>query len=379
MCFYRKTQIINSILKITCFLVFFIFCYTNNCFASLPDFENIQKKLPEVKVEETYINVTPRVKFYLPNGSMDIVLKQKYKNTLITFESSYDFIDNFMGFNVDFLYDIRKSIFDFGINFQDEVTFNPIFSDDNYLQRVKSITPYTQLDLGWYTKFKIGIRFEDTFTDDVSENISIDKGKNNVLEASFQRNTIDEKGTFPKGSDLNLVFKDSLVDLGSDYDYSQAEFHARSFLYPSKQYFLEYAFEAGYPVSEKTRPLTEVYYGGGYKILKGYDYKDFSGNSIIYGSLIYNFPIAKGKSTYFKNIYLLTWNVFGEAGKIGDEKIYSTFNNTKYCAGLGIAYKIILFKEFPVRLEASAAKAFEDRPVKFYFSVSTAYYSFGNI
>lgn len=338
----------------------------------------IEKKLPQVKVEETVINVSPETRIYLPNGSMDLNLKQSFRNASVDFGSHYDFVDNSMGFTLDFLYDLKP--LSPGVNLYDKANFNEVFSDTRHLQRSQAIAPYLEYHLTPTLSTKGALRFENTYTDDISTQLRIEQGRNNTAELSFNHDNTDEKQAYPTGGRENIMMIHSLDHFGSDFSYTQTELRVRRFLYFYDSQWLEYKLFCGYPNDPGTRPLTAVYTAGGYRLLRGYNFKEFRGNALIHNALTYNLPIKSFGQINEKNISfsLVTWDIFMEAVKIGEREIYTTSDEIKASAGAGIGYKIMVFGQFPIQIEVSAAKAFEPREVMYYLTFSTIYFTLRN-
>lgn len=366
--------------KIVCFVVMPVFLCAGGY--AQTDWSKVEKKieenLPEIKVKETVVNVTPDMRFYLPNGSLDLSLKQKFQKTEIDFASKYDFVDNFMGFNLDFLYDI--SPFSLGINLADKVDFKEVLSNSQYLQRSQSITPNLQYSLSKTSKIRTGLRFETTYTDSLNSQTRLDYGRNIVGEIGVFSDSLEETRIFPRGGTGSVNLMHSFKNFGSDYDYTQAELNFKQIIYIVDKQYLEYQLQLGYPLDSFSKPLTSIYYAGGFRILRGYDFKEFSSNAIIYNTVVYNIPIAKieNEKLFGVPFSMFTWNVAVESAKIGDKSIYDSFNDSKFSISTGISYKIVLLSRFPIRFEFSTAKAFCDRPPLFYFTLSTIYYSFGS-
>jgi hypothetical protein len=112
-------------------------------------------------------------------------------------------------------------------------------------------------------------------------------------------------------------------------------------------------------------------------MLKGYNFKEFSGDALIYNAVIYHVPITGNVGIFGIPFSILTWDLFAESLKIGDKTIYSDLRNFKWSLGTGFGYKLTLFKQIPVQLEISFDKALEGRLPIYYFTVSTAYYTWG--
>jgi hypothetical protein len=137
----------------------------------------------------------------------------------------------------------------------------------------------------------------------------------------------------------------------------------------------------GYPLSLVNRPLSSYYYAGGYRILRGYKFKEFRGDALIYNNITYHIPVANIESESFLGVPLsiVTWNLFTEQVKIGDKSIFSGIYGIKANIGTGFGYRMMFFGNFPVQLDFSVAKALEGgRLPEYYFTVSTVYYTWGN-
>ncbi len=341
--------------------------------------EQFREKLPEMKVQETVISVSPKMRIYLPSGAFDLNLKQEYRQTTLDFNTKYDFVNEIMGYGLDLLYNISPLAI--GINFADNVNFDQIYSGTQYLQRSQSVTPYVQEPIAKYTKIRTSMRFENTYTDAVSSNFVLDQGKNILGEIGVWNDSITESTSAPTGGSASVLLQHSFQNLGSNYNYTQAELNYRRFYKVFKSDFIEFEFQSGYPIEVSNRPLNSFYFLGGYRILRGYNFQEFTGDSKLYAAIKYNIPLNKvTEQEFFERISvsMFTWNFFAEGAKIGTKDIFTTPSDPKFSAGTGIGYKIVLFRLFPVKLELSVAKAFEARPVGFYFTVSTLYYTWRN-
>lgn len=352
----------------------------STCSVTIEDrLERFREKLPELKVQEAVINVSPKMRIYLPSGAFDMTLNQRYRKTAMELNTKYDFIDSYMGFALDFTHHLSK--LSLGVGLADIVDFNEVYSETQYIQRSQSITPYTLYPVGANTKLKTSIKIDDTYTSSISSNTLLEQGRNILGEIGLWNDTITESTSVPQGGSASLVVQHSFENLGSDYNYTQVEFNMMRYMKVFGGHYIEYALQAGYPLEVSNRPLTSFYYAGGYRVLRGYKFKEFRGDSILYGTMKYNIPLTNPKEEdYFKHISvsMFTWDVFMDAAKIGTKDIYTLPVEAKFAMGTGFGYKIVLFRLFPVKLELSAAKAMEDRPVYFYFTISTIYYTWRN-
>lgn len=338
----------------------------------------LKKKIPEITVQETIVQLTPKTRLYLPSGSMDVSLQQKMQKTNIIFASHYDYVDDFMGFNLDFLYDL--SPYSIGVALNDSVDFNEIFSNSQYLQRMQSVYPYAQFALDRYTRFKTGIRLENTYTDSISSSTRLDFGRNIVGDIGVWFDNTQEDLSTPRGGSRSLDLQRSFKMFGSDYEYTRVEARAHQYFSAFADHYIEYEMLTGYPIEVNSRPLTSQYTAGGYRLLRGYKFKEFRGDALFYNQFTYHIPVVAVEPRGFMGVTwaIVTWNIFVEGAKIGDRTIFSEIPGFKWSTGTGFGYTVMLLKRLPIQVEISAAKAFEGCMPQYYFTVSIVYYSWNN-
>ncbi|MBN1822858.1 MAG: hypothetical protein JW803_00915 [Endomicrobiales bacterium] len=349
--------------------------------ARFPDSEEIERmkeRLPELKIKEMVVNVSPKTQVYLPSGALDLGLKQEFRKTSLEFNSRYDFVDSFMGFNLELLYKLTPAAV--GFDLYDKVDFNEVYSNVEYIQRSQAVAPFAQRYISKTTKIRGSLAFENTYTSSLSTSFKLDQGRNVLGQVGMYNNTVEETTSTPKGGMRSIVLMKSFEVFGSDYDYMQSELYLQQYFGSFSDHYLGYEFRAGYPIDAAKRPFTSFYYVGGYRILRGYDFKEFMGDALLYQNLSYNIPLAKSKIDPSKSLAfsILTWNFFSESAKIGDKKIYELPEDVKANFGTGVAYRIMLFRIFPVQLEFSVAKAMEPRDPEYYVTLSTIYYTWQN-
>ncbi len=340
--------------------------------------DDLQKKLPEIKMQETVIQLTPKTRLYLPNGSMDLSLKQQLRKTSVVFASRYDFVDNFMGFSLDFLYDL--SPYSIGVALNDSVDFSEILTNSQYLQRTQSVYPYVQYALDRFTRLKTGIRIENTYTDSISSTTRLDHGRNIVGDVGIWHDNTEEELSIPRGGSRSLDLQRSFKALGSDYEYTLAEARVHHYLRSFSDHYIEYEMLTGFPMETHARPLSSQYTAGGYRLLRGYSFKEFRGDALFYNQLTYHIPVGSAEPGGFRHVswHIVTWDLFVEAVKIGDRDIFSEVPGFKTSIGTGFGYRVTIFNRFPVQVGVGAAKAFADRVPQYYFTISTIYYSWQN-
>jgi outer membrane protein assembly factor BamA len=338
--------------------------------------------LPKVKIKETVVNVNPSMQFYLPNGAVDLSLGKPYRRSTVNFSSRYDFVDNFLGFEVGYEYRLSQPL-RLGIDLYDKVDFSEFYARSEYLQRRQSVGPSLAYALGPRTRIVGGLNFEKTYTNAVKTLQVIDEGRNTWGSAGLVWDTLpaaDDPAATPRGGKASLVLTRSFSSLGSDYEYAKAECALQRFLSLGERAYAGCRVRAGYPLDLTRTPLTEDYTAGGYSMLRGYDFKEFRGDALLFGSLSCNVPLTDVRRSYFGVLAssLITGSVFFDAAKIGGRSIYTTPGGFKASCGAELSCNLTVFKNIPLRLGFTAAKACENRPVYFYVSLASTYYTWRN-
>ncbi len=341
--------------------------------------DEVRKQMPQEMLEEQKIKVEPEAKANILSGAFSIMVKQRIKKSFLEFGGEYDFADSFMGFNLDYNYKI--GIFYTGFAVKDTIDFNEVFSNSKYLQRVQSITPYTRPRLHKRLFAKLSLTFEDTNTTSLETGTTIDSGKNIVGQLRFDHYLMNRQKKTPSGIEQSLSFMNSYENLGSDYAYALGEYSFLGVLRVFGDKYFEYKLDSGVPLNSDNKPLSALYWAGGYKILRGYDFKEFVGGARLYQRVSYNVPLTEVKYDEVIGIKysVVTWNLAFEAVEIGNrEDVYYVNDTLKLSAEVGLAYKLILLKYLPLKLEFIVAKAMEARPPKAYLLLSTVFYSWSN-
>ncbi len=339
--------------------------------------EKLQKELPQMKIQENVVHVKPDVDINLPSGAFDLTLQQEYKKSTFGFNANYDLVHNLMGFGLDFLFKIKP--FPLGIALKDNVDFQDVFFGSEYIQRVQSISPYSRFPVFKNTDLLLAVRFEHTTTGALGVS-PIDEGHNLVGEAGLFNSTVDLTKAMPTGGARSLDIQRSFQNLGSDYDYCQEEITLRQFARIIDKHYIEYNLLVGYPLTLNTRPLSSVYWLGGYKNLLGFDFRQFQGFAEIYNRLKYTIPLSgEGHAKVLgMDFTIVTIDFFAEAAKIGGKEIFTGIQGGLYDAGASVSYTSVLLYILPLKFQLVAAKAFEsDETTRFYFLISTLNYTFG--
>ncbi|MHB9156208.1 MAG: BamA/TamA family outer membrane protein, partial [Endomicrobiales bacterium] len=292
-------------------------------------------RLPEVTVQETVISVSPTLRLYLPNGAVDLSLGRQYKKTIFEFSTRYDLADNFLGFEMDFAYAFFPCTA--GIRFFDRVDFSEFYADREYLQRTQSFGPFLEYAFSKTTRLKTALDFERTYSDLSRTFARVDQGRNVVGEAGIWWDTLEEEDV-PRGGRVSLGVANSLNALGSDYDYLKAEFNFRHIYYLVPENYFDCSFQAAFPVYTGKKPLTEVYTAGGYAMLRGYGFKEFMGDGLLYATVSYTLPAAQAKGAPGRafNASLTGWTFFIDAAKVGGTTIFTRPDGIRSGAGAGL-------------------------------------------
>jgi outer membrane protein assembly factor BamA len=322
-----------------------------------------------VKVQEIVNNVTPKLQLYLPNGALDLNLAGGYKETSVRFSSKYDFVDSFIGFDIDFR--VTHMPLTYGIDIYDRVDFSEFYTNTEHFQRVQAIAPYSLLDLGGPYQMKSGIAFEKTFSQSVDDPDAIEQGRNVAATCGIWRNTV--LGT--KGSISSLSVTSSLEALGSDYSFTQLELTHRKYYPVTPKNYFENRFVFGYPVSDGSRPQMYYYSAGGYLMLGGYGFKEFRGDALMYTTVSYNIPVRLNPNAHVLVLSAseITFRFFSELAKIGSKEVYTTPDGFKASVGVGLSHNAKIFKNLPVGFGVSLAKAFAPEDIQFYLTLNTNY------
>lgn len=353
------------------FIISFSLCYSEDITQKI---EEVAEKLPQAKITENVIYVKPDMQIYIPNGAVDLKFKETYRNSVIIFKSKYDFVDSFMGFDLDIGYGMKPFT---GVNLYDKVDFSEFFSKQETVYRVQTVAPYVKFKLSKISELNFSVGFENTLITSVETYTKIEHGNNVMSKLNFNIDTTKENTTHSKCKTFMLQIRYSVKPLGSDYDYANLELSFNDHLKIFKEQFLEYQLHTGYPLYSVKKPVSELYYLGGYKLLKGYKYKEFTSEAMLYNELKYNTPLAQTTKLHFLGITfaIVTWNVLFEIAKIGDKKIFTDFDNIKFSIGTGIDYNLTILKILPVKINFTIAQAIEYRTPQIHCTISTTYYT----
>lgn len=328
--------------------------------------------LTEIRLEEKKFAFVPQMQLLLPNAVIDIFMEGKIINSKIKFASKYDFIDNYIDTNLGFQYNF-SSVFA-GIGLSDKIDFEQVYSNQSYLQRSK----YYETILGYifskHIEIKTSIKYENTSSASIDTLLIHDRGRNVTGNIELSHNSLDENPTLPTGQKYAINFTRSYDVFGSEYDYTQSEIEAVNFSYPFGNNYFKTKIKIGYPVAIIKKPLTSVYFAGGYDIMRGYSLKQFYGNSLIYVQLNHHIPFMLKKAFSDNALEIITGDITFETCKIGEKEIFDTAENIKSSFGIGSTCYLKLFKNVNLRFNLSINQAVDSTNPIYYFTFNTFSY-----
>jgi outer membrane translocation and assembly module TamA len=227
------------------------------------------------------------------------------------------------------------------------------------LQRTRYLSPFLGYDITQNDEIRTTIKFENTSSVSTDANTVYERGRNVTGTIGLIHNTLKENESLPAGTKLSIDFTRSYDSLGSEFDYTQTELDLTGYSYPFNYNYFKTRIKIGYPVATIKKPLTSLYYVGGYDILRGYGYKEFYGNCMAYIELAYHSPFVLKKSYSTSSLELVTGDIFIESVKIGEKEKFDNTNETKTSFGIGSSCSIQLFKSVNLRFTLSLNQAIE--------------------
>jgi hypothetical protein len=328
--------------------------------------------LSDVELQTTTLDLSPRVQLILPNGAVDTSLDETISSTTLRFSTRYDFFDNYF----DILFDIKHDFprFFLGTALGDKVDFEAIYSQSSYFQHVRQIRPYIGKNLTPRLSVATSMAFENTVTASIDRLVTLDQGRNVVNGVGLAYRGLDQSSGTPKGMDVSLDLYGSFLAMGSDYDYIQGEVTAETLLEGFADHSVGALFKTGYPLYTARKPLTSVYFIGGYDMMRGYSYKEFFGESLLYLQLSYNIPLVKAIeiSRFNMDLRIVTLDILAEFGKVGGKEDIYLPGNVKSSASLGAGCDLTVYRTVRMKFNAYLGQAVDLRPPVAYFFV-TAY------
>ncbi|MCX7925400.1 MAG: BamA/TamA family outer membrane protein [Fimbriimonadales bacterium] len=187
--------------------------------------------------------------------------------------------------------------FNFGIELYDRSPFYPVFYADldtlrRYERRV-GVTAYIGLD--WRELFELRLRYraDRVDYDDAPDTMispalrSANRGRFDALGVQVVYDT--REGRFPRSGLYATVLAERT--LSGDFRFTRVVGEARYYIPMHRESALALRGVAGFG-SDGT-PLSELFWIGGYDLLRGYAQDEFRGNRAAVGSVEYQFPVME--------------------------------------------------------------------------------------
>lgn len=330
----------------------------------------------EVKFEDSTMAVAPKVWISLPNGVVDIAVKEKIANSDTIFKLKYDFFDNTIQATFDFNLWFESSFF--GIGLSDRVDFDEIISNFNYTIRSRTITPHYDWLLTRNVRLRAMLIFEDRYVASIMSNwMSVDQTKDVRGATAIIYDSLIDTPQISKGIRSIFELTGPVSIFGTDYAYIQADLNVTKAWQIYSRNKLKFDFKMGYPAVTLKRPPEPRYRAGGYGgMLRGYGDNQFSGNGMIYGVFNYRIPFKEEKIKRGSNtsIRYKSFDLGFEFGKFGEQEIFNTIENFKGSFYAGINCNLVIFRNVDVGLDIIFAKAIDPLPLKYNVNMTSLIY-----
>lgn len=189
------------------------------------------------------------------------------------------------------------SAFNFGVELYDRAPFYPVFYTDietvRRYERRRGVTAYLGFD--WRELFELRLRYraDRVDYDDAPEALltpglrAANKGRFEALSVQAIYDT--REGRFPRSGLYASVLAERAVS--GDFRFTRAIGEVRYYIPLRREQTLALRGVAG--VASDGTPLSELFWMGGYDLLRGYAQDEFRGNRAVAGSAEYLFPVLE--------------------------------------------------------------------------------------
>lgn len=332
------------------------------------------KSVQEMTIGEANISLNPKLAFSLPNGVVDIFIREAVEKASVDFKYKYDFLDNSIYNNLNFMYGLSRIYV--GTELADKTDFEEFLQSSVYIQRDRYLMPYVMFGIADEWKVKTGTKIGNTYTISLDTNVALDQGRNVAQIVSLQYEYEDKKSAIDRKQKMSFDITRAFQYLGGEYDYTQLDFSWDETSRPVERHYVETNIKLGYPLNCIKKPLTEYYWLGGYEMLKGYTYKQFRGDALAYAQFKYRIPIIQKRDMPKIHLDIFSFDAILEAGKVGSKEIFNSISELKTSAGIGLGCELTLFKKIKMKFNVSVNQPAEQFAPKLYFNISAISYIF---
>ncbi|MCS6923520.1 MAG: BamA/TamA family outer membrane protein [Fimbriimonadales bacterium] len=187
--------------------------------------------------------------------------------------------------------------FNFGVEVYDRAPFYPVFYADidtlRRYERRQGVSAYIGLD--WRELFELRLRYRSDRVDydDAPANLispgvrAANRGRFDALGVQVIYDT--REGRFPRAGLYASVLAERT--LSGDFRFTRLIGEARYYIPLQREQTLALRGMAG--VGSDGVPLSELFWIGGYDLLRGYAQDEFRGNRVVVGSAEYQFPVME--------------------------------------------------------------------------------------
>jgi outer membrane protein insertion porin family len=188
--------------------------------------------------------------------------------------------------------------FNFGVELYDRAPFYPVFYADidtvRRYERRRGVAAYIGFD--WRELFELRLRYraDRVDYDDAPDALltpptlrAANRGRFDALGVQVIYDT--REGRFPRTGVYASVLAERA--LSGDFRFTRAVGEARYYIPLRREQTLALRGVAG--VASNDAPLSELFWAGGYDLLRGYAQDEFRGNRLVVGSAEYLFPVME--------------------------------------------------------------------------------------
>jgi outer membrane protein assembly factor BamA len=329
--------------------------------------------MPDVKITNARMVQMPNFRFVLPNSEIELSVHQQISSTTFDVASRYDMINTYFHIGFDLRYDFLPYFA--GATLGDTIFFELNLGPKTYFQRTHNIVPYFGYKLGRFTEITTAVSVGNTITASIDKNVEYDKGNVLVESIGVKYDTVDILNPIPSGTMLSCTLLGSYRGTGSDYEYTKGEIDIKNTCMALNRDYLESYFKFYFPLTTDFKPISDVYFAGGYEILRGYDFREFYGDTLMYGKLNYHIPIIRNvkKHALRAAFEILSIDVAAETAQIGNVRDFGSCYSMKSSVSAGLGCDVVMFNHINFKFDTFCGKALESNRIPVFYFILTAY------